>query len=108
MQEFFIKQGDLLPAIESILKDENDVAIDLTSTTIQFAYRRYGETLATVRTAEIIAPATNGHVRYQWVTADTATAGSMEAEWRVTYPGGSVVSFPNDGYLIVRVSSKLA
>jgi hypothetical protein len=46
-------------------------------------------------------------VEYSWQAGDTATAGLFEAEFRVTYAGGRIETFPNDGFIAVRISEDI-
>lgn len=109
MEEFFIKKGNRLPTITATLKDAAGAAVDLsTASSVEFIYRRFNSGTSVVRTASIEAPATDGKVSYAWVAEDTAEAGSMQAEWRVLWSGGKKATFPNDSYIIVRVSAGLA
>jgi hypothetical protein len=108
MEEFFIKKGDVLPKIMATLKDAAGVVVDLTSaSSVEFIYRRFGTGTSVAREAVVEQPLSAGKVSYAWVAEDTVQAGSMRAEWRVTWSGGKKASFPNDGYIILRVSEGL-
>ncbi len=112
MREFFIKQGDTWPAIESTLTDEAGAAVVLSETDdeVKFLYRRYRTDAVIEREAEVV-DGQAGKVRYQWVAEDTEEAGTMQAEWRVVFGFNSTaanpVTFPNDGYVLVRVMQSL-
>ncbi len=103
---FFLMQDDTSPAWTPTLKDVDDVVIPLTGATVQFIMK----TEAGV--TKVDAPATlddaaNGVVRYTWLPADTDTAGLFNASWQVTYSDGKIETFPNHGYLRVRIDAKL-
>lgn len=108
--DFTIRKGDVLPAIAATLNNTVagvDTAADLTGATVQFIYKpRLGGTSVT-RTATIVGAPTLGKVTYQWIAADTATAGEYNAYWRVTFSGGSIGTYPNGSYNLIKVSESL-
>ena len=58
--------------------------------------------------ATIVGDAVLGRVRYSWASADTDTADDYEGEFEVTYSGGRVQTFPNDGHIIIKVTDDVA
>lgn len=105
---FYIKQNDTSPAMLATLQDANSTAIDLTSADVRFHMRTIGGTSAVVDAAAVIVTAASGLVRYDWQAADTASIGSYQAEFEVTYSDGSVETFPNDGYIRVEIKDDVA
>ena len=105
--DFYIKEGDVLLKIEATLKDENDAVVDLTGAAVIFKMK--GRTSVTIKVdaAATIDDAVNGKVSYTWAAGDTDTAGDYHAEFEVTFTGGSVLTFPNDGYLEIKILSDL-
>jgi hypothetical protein len=55
-----------------------------------------------------ISNASEGRVQYEWSTGDTATAANYQGEFEVTYLNGTVETFPNSGYIVVRVIPEIA
>ena len=109
MADFTIKQGDRLPEIECYLKDATGAAVDLTGASVVFVLRRREATTATVNAAAtVVGSASDGRVKYSWGASDTATTGTYDAEWQVTFSGGLVEKFPNAGHLEVVIVEKLA
>ena len=102
---FKIKRNDTSPAISQQLLDSDGNAVDITGATIKFLMARRGP-LKVNGTATIVTAAT-GMVKYQWVAADTDTVGLYQIEWEVTYSGGGVETFPNEGYNYVHVETDL-
>lgn len=50
-------------------------------------------------------------IRYDWIAADTASAGAYRAEFEVTFQGGQIETFPNDPddpYIVVKIPEDLA
>lgn len=104
---FYIKQNDTSPNLRAILKDGDEVAINLTDATINFHMRTVGGETAVVDAAASIVSAENGIVQYIWDAADTATVGSYQAEFEVTFAGGAVETFPNNGYIRVEITDDI-
>ena len=104
---FHIKQNDLNPVYETVLK-RGTATVDLTTaTSVTFKMRKRHSTILVVDAAATIdTPATDGTVYYTWVTGDTATAGSYDAEWEVLWPSGTE-TFPTLGYDRVAVDADL-
>ncbi len=65
-----------------------------------------GET-AVVDADVSIVTAESGIVQYIWDAADTATVGSYQAEFEVTFAGGAVETFPNNGYIRVEITDDI-
>jgi hypothetical protein len=105
---FNIKQNDTSPQIGAILKDGSGNPIDLTAATVRFHMRRIGASAASVTSAATIVAADAGSVKYAWSSGDTATAGSFQAEFQVTYTGGGIETFPNDGSIAIEITPELA
>lgn len=99
--DFSLKANDTLPSIQATLTS-NGTAVDLTTATgVKFIMRAADASFVPVAgtpkvnsAAVIVAPATNGVVRYDWATADTNAPGNYVAEWQCTFTGGKVETFP--------------
>ena len=101
MDTFYIKRGDTSPAIRYAL---DPATVVLTGATVRFQMRaRNGAVLMDVAALVVTATGTPT-VEYSWQAGDTATAGLYEAEFRVTYADGKIETFPNDGFIPVRVN----
>lgn len=107
--DFVIKKGDRREPIQRTLKGSDGNPVDLTTaSSVKFLMRLLGSgTLKVNAAAAIVAPATNGVVRYNWGANDTDTSGVYEAEWEVTYGDATKQSFPNDHQIIVRIFDDL-
>jgi hypothetical protein len=101
--DFAIKQNTTTPDIEARLADGNG-AVDLTGASVLFVMRsmKTGTVkvshAATVLVADPseLSSASAPNVVYEWLPADTNTAGLYEAEWRVTYADGQTQRFPTE------------
>lgn len=105
--DFYIKQGDTLPVLQSTLTDASGNAVNVTGGTVTFSMTAMiGGTakVAGVTASFTAAGGSAGIVSYAWATSDTDTAGVYFAEWLYTAAGGGGTErFPNDGYLTVYV-----
>jgi hypothetical protein len=100
--DFTIKANDRLPSIQATL------SADLTTATgVNFIMKSVqGNTIKVNAAATIVTPA-SGVVRYDWIAADTATPGSYQAEWQVTWTGGKKQTFPTLTYHSIDVLADL-
>ena len=98
-QDFYISTGDSDPELQVTLKDADDAVVDVTGATITFSMRRKGrrETPIVDREAVTLVTPSSGIVKYSWPTdgTDTPAQGDYDAEFRVTYSGGRIETFPN-------------
>ena len=111
--DFSIKAGDTASSIYATLENSGGTPVDIQGATVVFKMAPLsGGTPTLVANGTVTqignGTATNtvGDVQYNWATAP-ATAGWFNAEWEVTYVGGSVQTFPNTGYVLVEVTGQL-
>lgn len=116
-QQFFIGQGNRLPAMECLLlqptpgrRDGKMQAIDLTGATVTFQMSGgdgcCGSSSVTLTGTVTIEDAKGGAVSFSWGSNDTAMPGTYRATWTVT-KAGVALDFPNDGYILVRIRPKV-
>ena len=104
-----IKQSDLFPPIDEIVKDENNVVVDVTGATIAFSMRKARDPTS-IKINLAVGSVTNGplgKIRYQMAGTDTDTPGTYQAEFRVTPAAGNPMRVPTDGYITVVVEEKV-
>lgn len=106
--DWYVKQGDRSPSIAFQLLDGNGVAINLAAATVSFIMWAPGAAAAKVNAAATITDAPTGKVSYAWAAVDTDTPGDYMAEWEVTFSGGYKETFPNSGWLKVRILDDIA
>ena len=70
--------------------------------------KKIGATSASVDADATIVNADAGSVKYVWTATDTATAGSFQAEFEVTYTNGAVETFSNDQSISIVITEDLA
>lgn len=103
--DFSIKRGDTLSPIQAALQDASGNPVALADTTVKFNMRDFntGE-LVVSGNAVVVPPNTDGIVKYDWATPDTAEAGYFYAEWEVTFTLTSKKqTFPTVGYHLVAI-----
>lgn len=111
--EFYVKQGDTSPAIESRLEDDEGDPVDISGyTAVSFHMKPKDADTVKVNDDDsgnvtVVDPA-NGLVKYEWQSGDTDTSGRFEAEWQVTYADGTEETFPNTRNISVRVVPEIA
>ena len=49
----------------------------------------------------------DGTFSYDPVAADVANTGKFQQEWELVYPTGKILTFPNNGYNIVKIIADL-
>ena len=115
MANFYLKVGNLSPAITATLTDDAGDPVDLTGATVIFKLvSMLDYTTVVAGSADILVAdpdvlqAGDPNVRYRWQGADSATPGLYYAEWQATLPSGAgPITFPNTGFLIVNISPTL-
>jgi 5-hydroxyisourate hydrolase-like protein (transthyretin family) len=107
MMAFYIKQGDTSPSIETILESaDGTVIIDLTSANVNFRMKHAQQDVS-VSGACTIVDEDGGRVRYDWLAGDTAVSGWYRAQFEVTYVDEKFETFPNDGFLWIKVDEDI-
>jgi hypothetical protein len=49
----------------------------------------------------------DGTFSYDPVSADVANIGKFQQEWELTYPTSKILTFPNNGYNVVKIIADL-
>jgi hypothetical protein len=105
MQNFTIKRGDSRPKLQHRIDVLPD---DLFGATVAAHFRTAaGEVLPLAGTAQIVIDATRAVLEYAWHAADTAVAGAHYLEFEVTWPDGSVQTFPTVGAIAVKIAEDI-
>jgi len=105
-QEFITKQNDTKP-LEATLRDE-DGAIDLTGATVKFNMWNNQKVVKVSLGTVTIVSAPAGSVAYPFMAVDTDTVGTFRAEFQATMPDSTVVTFPHDGYIAIKIVDDIA
>jgi uncharacterized protein YfaS (alpha-2-macroglobulin family) len=104
---FIIKQNDTSPVIQAKLRTSQNRPVNLIGATIAFHMKHENGTLKVNNPANIVDDE-EGIVKYEWQTGDTSKEGVYYAEFQVTYEDESVETFPNNGYIKIRIVKELA
>jgi hypothetical protein len=92
--QYTLHLGDTMPKIEATLREDGAV-YDLTAaTSVTLRYRLARGTVVTEKTC-VIDDAAKGEVSYTWQAGDITEPGNYLASWRVDFPGGARVTWPN-------------
>ena len=106
---FYIKQNDTRPELDIFLRDDKDRTINITGASVKFSMRNASTNVVKVSLGSVTTVnSTSGRVKYSFSSADTDTAGNFDGEFQVTFVGGQVETFPNDGYIKVIVTDDVA
>lgn len=111
MADWTMKAHDRLPSIQAALTTGPTTApvpVNLTTaTSVDFIMRVTAGGSTKVNAPAVIADATGGVVRYDWLAADTDTPGQYQAEWEVTWADGKQQTFPTLTYHSVEILADL-
>lgn len=104
---FTIKQNDTSPAIRAALKTQNSNPVNLIGANVRFHMRDEDHKLL-VDNPAVVEDQEGGIVRYDWEMGDTNTTGVCFGEFEVTYEDESIETFPNNGYIKIKVVEEIA
>jgi hypothetical protein len=106
---FYIKQNDTRPELDVFLRDDKDRSINVTGASVKFNMRNVSNNVVKVDNGSVTTvSSTSGRVKYAFSASDTDTSGNFDGEFQVTFVGGQVETFPNDGYIKVIVTDDVA
>jgi hypothetical protein len=103
-ETFYIKRGDTGPSIRFSLEP---ATITLIGAEVAFQMRVRGGGQVIDAPAVIENFIGTPTVRYDWRPSDTAAAGLFEAEVRVRYANGVIETFPNSGFVLIRIGDDI-
>ncbi len=108
-QRFFIKKNDTLKDLTATLRDGDFAVVDLTGiTAIVFNMRDASGTVKIDNVTAAVVVAASGTVKYEWVAADTDTAGEFDGEFEVTFGAGGILTFPNATDIRITIRDEVA
>ena len=106
---FYIKQNDTRPELDVFLRDDKDRSINVTGASVKFNLRNASDNVVKVDNGSVTTvSSTAGRVKYSFSASDTDPSGKFDGEFQVTFVGGQVETFPNDGYIKVIVTDDVA
>ena len=104
---FTVKKDNTSPLLGAQLQDPNANAVDLTGASVVFNMADFDGNVIVNGGSASITSEDQGRVQYAWQLSDTSSAGSFRGEFKVTYSGGQIETFPNNGYIIIDIVSDL-
>jgi len=108
MNSFKIKRHDAGPPLRLFVMQSDEASFNFTGyTQPRFIMRALDAATPKVSAAAAIDDAQGGVLRYDWVPADTDTAGRYQAEFELIDPAGKKRTFPVDEYAYVEVIEDL-
>lgn len=106
--DFTIKKGDTRPAIQATL---SSAPTDVLTSVVFNMKTKDGTAVVTRGSGTIVQQPSStlaAVVKYQWQSADTATAGSgYQGEFEVTYDDSRVETYPNNRNLDILITEDL-
>jgi hypothetical protein len=110
-----MKQNDTRPYARATLYSDEEAETVLDCSTavvsnIKFTMKPQGGGAAKVDEEDcfLVTDGEDGRVEYRWTAGDTDTPGVYQCEYQVTYVGGGVQTFPEDGFLSVEIVAELS
>ena len=100
-ETFYLKRGDTGPSLRLSLDGATQTLI---GAEVTFQMRMRGGARVIDAPAVIESFIGTPTVRYDWQPPDTAAAGLFEAEMRVRYANGVIETFPNSGFVLIRIA----
>jgi hypothetical protein len=102
----YLKRNDTgIMASDQLMLD--GAAINLSGASVALLIESM-DTAVVLRRTATITDAANGKVQYQFIAADTATAGDYQLEWEVTLSNGKIITVPSGGYINLTIKADLA
>lgn len=108
--DYTMKQNDTFPVLTAILSDQVGPVNLTTADSVKFIMKMASPSTLVTGVCVIVTPQTGadvGKVTYDWIPADTATNGTYQVEFEVTWNPGDVETFPNDGYKTLEIKDDL-
>lgn len=110
----FIKKRDTGRPIQRQLIDPlTGLGVDLNSASVKYIMTETDKETGKINAAATIVDADQGIVKYDWQTADVATAGEFPSEFQATLGSGKKVTYPpgapgsGKSYIYVTITADL-
>jgi hypothetical protein len=94
-----LKTSDDKYSFNYTVAEDDGTVVDLTGATTKFRMGNQSKIIFT--NPSTVVDAVNGVVSYSFAKEDTMYDGSFIGEFEITFPNGSVLSYPRSGYLAV-------
>lgn len=104
MPDVTLKAHDTWPPLNATLSTDTGPLDLSTAATVKLLLKADSTLVSGVCT---IVSASDGTVRYDWQTGDTATPGTYQCEFEITWATGKIETVPNDGYAAISIEEDL-
>lgn len=116
MADFYLNAGDTASPIFETLEDETGVAVDIQGATVKITVTPIHGGTPTINDKAALnlqigdgSDGSLGQVSYgegaaPYAGGETSTAGDYLYTWKITYAGGQIQTFPNDGYRLLTIT----
>jgi len=105
--DFTIRKGDTRVPISTTITNPDGTVPNLASATVAFTMRDQLTKTRVLGGPAVFVNIGLGQVQYLWQPADTAVSGWYNGGFIVTFPDGTVETFPNDHYIQVYVTPSI-
>ena len=105
---FYIRQNDTSPALMATVADSDGTPVNVTGASVEFHMRLKNAAATTVSAAGEVVDGAAGTIKYQWLTNDTGVVGTYEGEFQITYADTTIETFPNKGYIAIKITEEIA
>lgn len=111
--DFSLKAHDTASSIFATLEDADGTPVNIQGAAIRFRMAPIAGGTVTINDVATNAQngagtldGSTGKVVYGWATV-AGTAGLYLGEWQVTYSGGSIQTYPNQGFVLINIMDHL-
>lgn len=109
---FFIKQNNTLPTLEVSLVDRgclgNKIPFDLSAVTAcTFTMTNNCGEMKIINKEANVLSSSGGTISYNWSSEDTNESGMFYGEFKLSFSGGSLMSIPQIGNIIIEIGKSL-
>lgn len=104
---FNIKQNDTSPSLQVALSNAANRPVNLIGAVVRF-HMKTEDDLVLVNKLATVVNQEGGIVRYDWEVGDTNYYGLCFAEFQVTYEDQNIETFPNSGYIKIKIAQEIA
>jgi len=104
--DVYMKENDTAPPIEAQFEDDNGDPVDISSNN-SVTFKLHDDNELIIDAAAVVTDGPNGKVEYNWQDGDLDEEGEYKAEFELEYSDGTVETFPNTDYILVKVIEDL-
>lgn len=107
MAQIYLKYKDNLPTVRANLSDANGYLNLAAASSVHFIYQLRSRIAPPTTGSATILGSSSGYVEYAWPTGTSISGGFYNAEWRVNFNNGSIISVPNSEMMELMIYNNL-